>query len=184
MRFDRVLGLAAVMFVASPQGPALAAATQLRSVYTTLQKCKRVTELELPERTLRRSAGDSVVKCPGVDGYSIYLIDDDPRSWLVLERDKRLASLERQMVSEFKLGNFPNVAATKVAEWRVDRSGKAWGLIVRVAYQRSDISANSAAARASALLTFDVRAENEPALLGATSDNAEARALITQLTQR
>jgi len=152
-----------------------------RSVYTTLQKCKAVERLELPERTLDGKRGAGISRRPGVDGYSIYVIDDDPRSWVVLERNKHLASLERQMVSDFKLGYFPNVASAKVAEWRLNASGKAVGLILRVFYQRADVCANSRTARAAAFLTFDVRDEENPVLLGSGANNSGARDLLKEL---
>lgn len=159
------------------QGPALAAGQPLRSIYTSLQRCKPVERLELPERTLEQAKGFGISRCPGVNGYSLYVIDDDPRSWVVLERSKRLMPLERQMVTEFTLGNFPNVASSRNAEWRVDRRGKAIGLIVRIAYQHHDVSANSPASQASALFTFDVTGP-EPVLLGIAQNNAEARQLV------
>ena len=80
------------------------------------------------------------------------------------------------MVSEFKLGNFPNVAGAKNAEWRVDRRGKAVGLIVRVSYQRPDIPANSPASQDSVSL-FGLRG-SQPVLLGTAQNNAEVRELM------
>jgi hypothetical protein len=81
------------------------------------------------------------------------------------------------MVSEFKLGNFPNVAGAKNAEWRVDRRGKAVGLIVRVSYQRPDIPTNSSASQDSVLFVFDLRG-SQPVLLGTAQNNAEVRELM------
>ncbi|WGJ16081.1 hypothetical protein QEV83_07515 [Methylocapsa sp. D3K7] len=173
----RIFGYLATVFFVLCQGHAYAAESKLRSLYTTLQKCKSVERLQLPERTLGQAKGSGILRCRGINGYSIYVIDDDPRSWLVLERDNRLAPLDRQMVSDFKIGNFPNVAGSKNVEWRVDRHGKAVGLIVRVSYQRSDISANSPASQASALFAFDIR-DFPPSLLGIAQNNAEARELL------
>lgn len=102
------LGTVCFMFL---QGVASAAGRTFHSVYTPLQKCRAIERrLELPDRTLERSKGAHVLWCPGIFGYSLYIVDDGSRSWLVLEHKKRLAPLERQMVGEFKLGNFPNVA--------------------------------------------------------------------------
>jgi hypothetical protein len=170
------LGAIGVMLL---QGSALAAGPKLHSLYTSLQKCKAVKKLELPERTLEQGAGTGISRCRGVNGYSVYVIDEDPRSWLVLERSKKLAPLDRQMVREFKLGNFPNVAPAKNAEWRVDRKGKASGLIVRVFYQRNDVSANSPASQVSTLFAFQVKNE-QPVFLGVAANNAEARKLVDE----
>lgn len=174
---SRIFGCLAAFCFMLNHGAVLAAGPKLRSLYTSLQKCKSVERLQLPERTLKQAKGSGILRCRGINGYSIYVIDDDPRSWLVLERENRLAPLDRQMVSDFKIGNFPNVAGSKNAEWRVDRRGKAVGLIVRVSYQRSDISANSPASQASALFAFDIR-DFPPSLLGIAQNNAEARELL------
>jgi hypothetical protein len=139
-----------------------------KSDYTSLQDCAPAPHLKLPARTIEQGA----FRCEGVDGYSVYVVDDDPRSFLVLERGKKLYSLEKPMVGDFSLGDFPNVAGAKKAEWRLDASGKAVGLIVRVSYLRT---ANGGAA--SALMVFDLRGA-APALIGATGANEEARLLV------
>jgi hypothetical protein len=112
-----------------------------------------------------------IFRCKGVGGFSVYVVDEDPRSFLVVEREKKLFSLEAPMVGDFKLGDFPNVAGAKMAEWRLDPHGTPTGLIVRVSYQRS-----GSGAAASALLVFDLR--GEPLLLGSANTNEEARGMI------
>lgn len=146
-----------------------ARAGELKSQYTPLQNCPAVERLKLANRTLERSDRTGLFRCAGPAGFSVYVVDDDPRSFLVLERGGKLYSLERPMVLAFTLGNFPNVAGAKQAEWRLD-GGAAAGLIVRVAYQRADGSA------ASTLMVFDLR--GEPLLIGAAKTNEEARGLI------
>ncbi|MCI0736631.1 MAG: hypothetical protein L0Y50_10240 [Beijerinckiaceae bacterium] len=177
MPASRVFGSLGALCIILTQGPAIAAGPKFKSVYTTLQKCQAVERLQLPERSLERTQGVVIEYCRGVANYSLYVVDEDPRSWLVLQRDDQLFSLERQMVGEFRLGYFPNVADAKQVEWLVDQGGRPVGLIVRVYYQRADVSANSAKAQASALLAFDLRLL-EPVLLGTTHSNAGARGLV------
>jgi hypothetical protein len=159
-----------------------AQAEDLRSDYSALEKCRKLPRLKLPDRTLE--TGDSVAlrKCTGLDGYSVDMIDTDPRGWLVLERAGKMASLERDMVGEFKLGYFPVVSGNKV-EWRLDTQGRAVGFIVRVAYQKPDVDATSPAANGSAPMVFDLRGAH-PLLLGTTPSNVEVRALIDAALRR
>lgn len=141
---------------------------RFKSDYTSLQDCAPAPHLKLPARTIERGA----FRCDGVDSYSVYVVEDDPRSFLALERGKKLYSLEKPMVGDFSFGDFPNVAGAKKAEWRLDASGKAVGLIVRVSYLRT---ANGGAA--STLMVFDLRG-SAPTLIGATGANEEARLLV------
>lgn len=147
-------------------------AGELKSQYTSLQDCETLERLKLPGRALEKGAGTGIFRCKGIDNYSVYVIEDDPRSFLVLGREGKLFSLEKPLVSNFKLGEFPNVSGAKKAEWRLDADGKAAGLIVRVSYQRAD----KAGASASALFVFDLR--GEPAFIGSAATNEEARGLI------
>jgi hypothetical protein len=148
-------------------------AQEIKPHYTSLQDCKTVKSLKLPDRVMK----DGVFRCKGAGGYTVYVVEDDPRSFLVLERGKKLFSLEKPMVNlekpmvnEFTLGNFPNVSVTKKAEWRI-ASGKAVALIARVAYQKPENGKE-----ASTLLVFDLRGD-APALVGAATGNDEARKL-------
>jgi hypothetical protein len=156
----------ACLFLAAP-----AAAEALESQYSSLRDCETLDRLKLPSRTLEKGASTGIFRCKGVGGFIVYVVDEDPRSFLVVEREKTLFSLEKPMVGDFKLGDFPNVAGAKMAEWRLDSHGRPAGLIVRVSYQRS-----GSGAAASALFVFDLR--GEPVLLGSTDTNEEARSLI------
>ncbi|WP_424361097.1 hypothetical protein [Methylocystis parvus] len=152
---------------------ALLAATAARaetfeSDYTSLQDCAPAPHLKLPSRTIEQGA----FRCDGVAGYSVYVVDDDPRSFLVVERGDKLYSLEKPMVGAFAPGDFPNVVGAKKAEWRLDASGKAVGLIVRVSYLRKE-----SGGAASALMAFDLRGA-APALIGVAGANEEARLLV------
>jgi len=141
-------------------------AQSLQSRYTSLQGCAAVRHLVLRERTIESGA----LRCPGVDGFSVYVVDDDPRGFLVLERAKKRFSFQGPMVNAFLLGDFPNVSGAAKAEWRLDSKGRAVGLIVRVSYMRGN-------APASALFCLALRG-TEPALIGVAKTNEEARALI------
>jgi hypothetical protein len=145
----------------------IALSQEIKPQYTSLQDCKTVKSLKLPDRDLK----DGVFRCKGAGGYTVYVVEDDPRSFLVLERGKKLFSLEKPMVTEFSLGEFPNVSGAKKAEWRI-ASGKAVALIVRVAYQKPENGKE-----ASTLLAFDLR-DDAPALIGAATGNDDARKLV------
>lgn len=147
--------------------PTLGFAQASKPQYTSLLDCRTVNRLKLPNRVV--DAG--VFRCKGAGGYAVYVVEDDPRSFLVLERGKKLFSLEKPMVETFTLGDFPNVSGTAKAEWRVDASGKPVALIVRVAYRKPD---NGKAA--STLLVFDLRGD-APALVGSAATNEDARSL-------
>jgi hypothetical protein len=160
MRSPTLLILAASLISSS------SLAQEIKPQYTSLKDCKAVQSLTLPGRVLK----DGVFRCAGAGQYGVYVVEDDPRSFLVLERGKKLYSLEKPMVEEFTLGDLPNVSGTKKAEWRV-AAGKAVALIVRVAYVKPETLK-----QASTLLAFDLRGE-APALVGAATSNVDARKL-------
>jgi hypothetical protein len=93
-----------------------------------------------------------------------------------MRREGASYPLEREMVSEFRLGHFPNVAATRMMEWRVDSKGQPQAIIVRVAYLRVDAQAASEQARASTLMAYSL-SWGVPRFLGHATDNAAARRL-------
>jgi hypothetical protein len=66
--------------------PAPAAAAALKSQYSSLQDCETLDRLKLPSRTLEKSASTGIFRCKGVGGFSVYVVDEDPRSFLV-DRD-------------------------------------------------------------------------------------------------
>lgn len=141
-------------------------AQEIKPQYTSLQDCRTAKSLKLPDRVLK----DGVFRCKGAAGYTVYVVEDDPRSFLVLERGRKVFSLEKPMVDDFALGDFPNVSGAKKAEWRI-ASGKAVAVILRVAYQKQKNGRE-----ASTLLAFDLRGD-APALIGAAASNDEARKL-------
>jgi hypothetical protein len=155
-------GLALAAWLVSTNAPA----QEITPQYTSLQDCKQVSRLKLPNRVVK----DGVFRCKGAGGYGVYVVEDDPRSFLVLERGKKLFSLAKPMNEEFSLGDFPNVSGAKNAEWRI-AGGKALALIVRVAYQKQETGK-----AASTLLAFDLRGAT-PTLIGAAAGNEEARRL-------
>lgn len=166
--------------VLSGMGMALTAgaagAQALTSVYTPLQNCPAIKSLVLPQRTVTASRYEGLYRCKGVAGHSLVVIDQDPRSFLVLEAHGQGHSLEEPMVRTFKLGHFPDISTTKVVEWRVDGQGRPAAFIVRVRYQDPNVPATAAAAQRSTLMVFDVRVM-PPRLVGMTGDNAAARRL-------
>ncbi len=153
-------------------------AETLHSQYTALQNCETLSRLKLPGRTIERGEGAGVFRCAGLDGFSVYVVEEDPRSFLALERGGRFFSLEQSMIGAFDLGCFPNVSGAKKAEWRLDPSGRVVGLIVRVAYLQKEPPGGPA----SALLAFDLRAE--PRLIGHAKTNEEARRLMDGVVEK
>ncbi|MEK4034417.1 hypothetical protein WOC76_11800 [Methylocystis sp. IM3] len=167
-----LLAVLPVMACLAMPGAAFGSSAPFSSLYSSLKKCQTVESLGLPDRTIRRSDREGVVRCPGQGGFTVYIVDQDPRSWLVLERGGVRAPLQREMVGEFKLGEFPTVSEQGMMEWRLDRRKAVRGFIVRVEYQIP-----GSTEPASALLAFLLE-NGKPRLLGATTSNEKARALI------
>jgi hypothetical protein len=155
---------------------AAAQAEPLKPVYTSLQDCPAIKSIALPERVVTASRYEGLRRCKGVAGYDLVVVDQDPRSFLVLEVGGRVHSLEEPMVRLFPLGHFPDISTTKAVEWRVDGRGRPAGFIVRVHYQDPNVPATAAAAQRSTLMVFDLRSL-PPRMIGMTTDNAAARRL-------
>lgn len=134
------------------------------TVYTPLKPCP-AARLAYDGRVFDQG----VRRCKGAGGYSVYVLGDDVRSWLMLERGGRLQSLEAEMNSRFEPGHFPTVEESRVLEWRIDR-GAPVALIVRVAYQDRD----DAFKAGSVLVVYDLTGP-QPRFLGYHKTNEAAR---------
>jgi hypothetical protein len=163
MRFKAIL-----LSLCLAASPALA---DVQSLYTSLQDCVAVGRVQLPTRELVEAPDVGIRQCKGVGAFTVFMLDEDPRSFLALESGGHVYSLEQPMAAAFPLGQFPNVAATKLAEWRVDGAGKPQALIVRVSYLDADTSEPR-----STLMVFNLRAF-PPQFLGYAARNEEARIL-------
>lgn len=153
-----------------------AGAEPLTAAYTPIQNCPALTTLTLPDRTVSRAQGFGLMRCKGVGGFDLAIVDEDPRSWLAVIGPSGTYSLFNPMVQGFKLGHFPDISTTKVVEWRVTASGAPAAFIVRVQYQDPDVPATKASAQRSVLMVFDLRAM-PPRLKGMTTGNSTARDL-------
>jgi hypothetical protein len=149
------------------------AQTGLSSHYTSLQRCRPIARLDIGERVLQRSPITAIRRCNGLKGWSLFVVDDDPRSWLVLSRGGQTYPLNHAMVDTFEAGYFPNITSSSKAEWRVDRFGTPVALIVRVSYQ----SKNDATRTQSGLFVVNLTASS-PTVAGIARTNEEARARV------
>lgn len=140
------------------------------SVYSPVSEeaCSPVPALEV-DRRIVSGRGEYVFACPGApEGYRLYLIESDPRSWYVVEYGGTRHSLEQMIVYNNPPGDFPNVGQGGKVEW-VLVDGMIKGVIFRVSYQSSD-----AASRFSRLFSVDLQG-NAPVLKGVSPGNEEAR---------
>jgi len=85
-----------------------------RSVYTTLEKCDVIESSELE--------GDAEIdyftaECPGREGYRVFHVGGDSRSWIVIKSGEETVIDLYNDVMRNEPGAFPFVSG-KVAEWR------------------------------------------------------------------
>ena len=146
------------------------AATCAVSLYSPVSEndCKSLQSLEAG-RLIVSGQSEYVFECPGApEGYRLYLIDSDPRSWYVVEHDGKRHSFEKMVVYDNPPGDFPNVGQGGRIEWVLD-GDVVKGLIFRVSYQ--DKNATSSFSR-----LFSVGLEGDvPALQGLSDSNEAAR---------
>jgi len=136
------------------------------SQYTTLQECAQLQSYSVNGETYEAVGSTYISQCPGVGGWALIVVEQEPRSFIVLDNGERAYSLESDILD---VGDFPNVTATKLAEWRLDAQGRPVALIFRVSYMRGN-------AAKTILMVQDLRIM-PPALIGTTTSNEKARRL-------
>lgn len=136
------------------------------SQYTTLQECAQLQSYSVDGQSYEAAGSTYISQCPGRGGWALIVVEQEPRSFIVLDNGERAYSLEADMLD---VGDFPNVTATKLAEWRLDSQGRPVALIFQVSY----MSGNAAKTM---LMVQDLRIM-PPALIGTTTSNVKARKL-------
>lgn len=92
----------------------IAADAGYRSVYTSLEKCDVIESSEQEEDP---EIDYFTAECPGREGYRIFHIGGDSRSWIVIKSgEETLLDLYNDVMRN-EPGAFPYVSG-KVAEWR------------------------------------------------------------------
>ena len=123
-RWPALLAAACMGFLASH---ALAQSSE----YSVLKDCPDAKNLHLPG--LEGTA--NAVRCKAPAGYALYIVEEDPRSYVVLGYGKN--KLFSTQPHTQMLGLFPNIGDSP-AEWRLDKGGKPYALIVRLLFQDAD----------------------------------------------
>ena len=99
-----------------------------RSVYTSLEKCDVIESSEQEEDA---EIDYFTAECPGREGYRIFHIGGDSRSWIVIKKeDETVIDLYNDVMSN-EPGAFPFVSG-RAAEWRY-RGESLIALIFRIA---------------------------------------------------
>ncbi len=111
-------------------------------------------------------------ECPAPAGYRLFIVSDGARSWLDLEAGGRLWQGEDAVIREAPVGLMPNIAGSRVAEWRLGPAGTPRALIFRVTAQ----DPNSPDRNRSQLYVVGL-GPGGPCLLGRVAGNEAARAL-------
>ena len=125
-----------------------------------------------PADRARFDADVGVQECEGVDGWRVFLVSSDERSWLQFERGGMTWSAEQAIVYDEPIGLFPGVDDAAGLQWRVTSRGAAVAVIVPVTAQR-DVETT---ARASQRLIVRLGASGI-CLLGRAESDREAVAV-------
>ena len=145
--------------------PSFAENESSSSFYTPLDQCKILTEIKEEAHYFKE-------KCPGREGYSVYIEGQDDRSWLILKKGTREINLEKE---SFKGPLFFISIDGKALEWRYRTAGgkKTWNALI----YRISGTEPSDPMKARSLL-YVVRLEPKKwCILGNVSSNEEAHAL-------
>ncbi|MBK7674656.1 hypothetical protein [Accumulibacter sp.] len=151
--------------------------SELTSLYTplSLSGCAAPS----PEVAKAYAARDlAVEECPAPSPYRLFVVSTDARSWVDVRRNDRTWSTEQRVVYSqevLALGQFPNVAGSNRAEWRLNQYGRPRALIVRLKLVAPPENAREAAT-VSRLLVIGL-SDDAACDLGLARSNEEARQL-------
>lgn len=157
----------ALLFSMCACSPAMSGA---ESLYTSIKAgdCRKPSTSIV---AFYESRGLTAEECKAADGWRLFVVSSDERSWLELARDRTLWSSEEQVVNRNEFGNFPNIGSEKV-EWQMTKTNSPASLIFRITAQDpANINKNL-----SRLFVIGIR-DNTPHFCGAVKTNKEARAL-------
>lgn len=137
-----------------------------RSVYTSLEECRVI---ESSEQEADVEIDYFTAECPGREGYRIFQIGGDSRSWIVIKRGEKTVLDLYDDVMQNQPGAFPFVSG-KVAEWRY-RDESLIALIFRIAGSNLETEKLKSAL---IVVRFGVK---QACMIGITTSNEEARVI-------
>lgn len=160
----------AFLFSMCACSPAISGA---ESLYTSIKSddCKKPSASIV---AFYEARGLTAEECKAPEGWRLFAVSSDARSWLELARDRTLWSSEEQVVNRNEFGNFPNIGSEKV-EWQMTKTHSPASLIFRIAAQDpANVDKNL-----SRLFVIGFR-DNTPHFCGMVKNNKEARALAEE----
>lgn len=135
-----------------------------RSLYTSLEKCDVI---ESSEQEAEPEIDYFTAECPGREGYRIFHIGGDSRSWIVIKSGEETVIDLYNDVMRNQPGAFPFVSG-EVAEWRY-RGESLIALIFRIA--GSDLETDKLKSEL-IVVRFDAK---KACMIGIATSNEEAR---------
>ena len=140
------------------------------SLYTSIKSgdCQKPSKSIV---ALYDSRGLTAQECKAAEGWRLFVVSSDARSWLEAARDRTLWSSEEQVVNQNEFGNFPNIGSEKV-EWPMTKANSPAALIFRIVAQDPAPTGKNL----SRLFVIGF-IKNTPYLCGVAKTNDEARAL-------
>ncbi len=142
----------------------IAADAGYRSVYTSLEGCDVI---ESSEQEAEPEIDYFTAECPGREGYRIFHIGGDSRSWIVIKSGEETVLDLYNDVMRNQPGAFPFVSG-KVAEWRY-KGETPIALIFRIA--GSDLETDKIKSML-IVVRFDAK---KACMVGIATSNEEAR---------
>jgi hypothetical protein len=173
----RLIAISAVSISAALSYAGLAKSPDEGSAPQPVYTSVKTSDCRNPPASLSQSfdgRGLTAQQCRGIDGWTVFAVSSDERSWLELDRGGQLWTTEDQVVYQNDFGNFPNLGADKI-EWRV-RRGVPYAVIFRIAAQDQSRLGPSGAPTISRLFVVQLAADG-PRFCGIAKTNDEARKL-------
>ncbi len=141
-----------------------AADADYRSVYTSLEKCDVI---ESSEQQDDAEIDYFTAECPGSEGYRVFHIGGDSRSWIVIKSGEETVIDLYNDVMRNEPGAFPFVSG-KVAEWRF-KGASLIAFIFRIA--GSDLETDKLKSEL-IVVRFDAK---KACMIGTSTSNEKAR---------
>lgn len=141
------------------------------SIYTSIDR-KDCKMLEDSANDPKAEIDYFTMRCPGRDGYEIFVQGGDLRSWIeIKKKGKKIFDL-REDPSFFKYvpGSFPYISGTKL-EWRYNSQNQLLALIVRLA------GGDESGTKEQSILYVIRHKEGKFCILGSKRNNEEAQTL-------
>lgn len=154
------------------------AAVIAEPIYTSVKEmdCKKLSN---PIQKIYESQGLAVDECPAIDGWRLFVVGSEERSWIDLSKGEAIWSTSQQVVYSNKnqFGYFPNINSEKASkvEWQTDLNKRAIGLIFRI------FTVNGAVDKQMSRLFVIRLTESTPYFCGMANSNEEARKLADNL---